>query len=248
MFLLVGLGNPGREHAGQRHNVGFMAADRVHAEHGFSPWKAKFSGQVADGRLGAERALLLKPSTYMNESGRAVAEAMRFHKIEVADLVVMYDELDLAPGKVRIKTGGGAGGHNGIRSIDAHLQKTLGKDYRRLRIGIGHPGHKDRVTGHVLGNFAAADKDWLDPLLDQIARHAELLAKGEDAQFMNRVAMNAASNEPTGARGGDVKNKRGVKATGSGKGQSHIRQARRTKPDAPKTGPMAAMLRKLLGE
>ena len=248
MFLLVGLGNPGSKHAGQRHNVGFMAVDRIQAEHAFSPWRAKFQAQVAEGKLGTEKVLLLKPSTFMNESGRAVAEAARFYKLAASDILVAYDELDLAPGKMRIKTGGGAGGHNGIRSIDTHLQKDFGKDYRRLRIGIGHPGHKDRVTGHVLGDFAKSDHDWLDPLLDQIARHAELLAKGEDAQFMNRVAMNADSNEPTGARGGDAKNKRGVKATQSGKGQSHVRQARRTAPDAPKTGPMAAMLKKLLGD
>ena len=251
MKLFVGLGNPGAQHARQRHNVGFMAADAIASEHGFDPWRSKFSGQVCEGRLGSEKVLLLKPSTYMNESGRAVAEAARFYKLDADDIVVLYDELDLAPGKVRIKTGGSAGGHNGIRSIDAHLAKDIGANYARVRIGIGHPGQKDRVTGHVLGDFRADDHGWLDPLLDQIARHAELLAKGEDAQFMNRVAMNADSNEPTGARGGDVKNKRGVRSTpsgGGGGGQSHIRQARQQKPDAPKTGPMAAMLRKLLGE
>ena len=241
MKLMVGLGNPGAGHARQRHNVGFMAADVIHAEHGFDPWRAKFSGQVADGRLGGEKVLLLKPSTYMNESGRAVAEAARFYKLEAADIVVLYDELDLAPGKLRIKTGGSAGGHNGIRSIDAHLAKDIGQEYARLRIGIGHPGHKDRVTGHVLGDFRASDREWLDPLLDQIARHAGELAKGEHAMFLNRIAMNADSNEPTGAKGGDVKNKRGVKG-------SHIHQARQKQPDAPKSGPMADMLRKLLGD
>ena len=253
MKLFVGLGNPGANHARQRHNVGFMAVDRIAADNGFGAWSAKFQGSVADGRLSgaSDKVVLLKPSTFMNESGRAVAEAARFFKLEAADIVVLYDELDLAPGKVRIKTGGGAGGHNGIRSIDQHLGGTLGKDYRRVRIGIGHPGHKDRVTGHVLGDFRADDQDWLDPLLDQIARHAGLLAEGEDAQFLNRIAMNADSNEPTGAKGGDRKNKRGVKATGSTGGSgggSHIRQARKQTPDAPKTGPMAAMLKKLLGD
>ena len=248
MKLIVGLGNPGANHARQRHNVGFMAVDAIHAEHGFDPWKAKFSGQIAEGRLGTEKVLLLKPSTYMNESGRAVAEAARFYKLEAAEVIVLYDELDLAPGKVRIKTGGSAGGHNGIRSVDAHLAKDIGKDYVRLRIGIGHPGHKDRVTGHVLGNFRSDDRAWLDPLLDQIARHAGELGRGEHAMFLNRIAMNADSNEPTGAKGGDVKNKRGVKATPSGAGGSHIRQARKSAPDAPKSGPMADMLRKLLGD
>ena len=243
MKLFVGLGNPGAGHARQRHNVGFMAVDAIHDEHGFDPWRAKFRGQTAEGRLGGEKVVLLKPTTFMNESGQAVAEAARFFKLEAADSVVLYDELDLAPGKLRIKAGGGAGGHNGIRSLDAHLAKTVGKDYVRLRIGIGHPGHKDRVTGHVLGDFRREDHDWLDPLLAQIARHAGELAKGEHAMFLNRVAMNSDSNEPTGARGGDAKNKRGVKPTGS-----HIRQARRQAPDAPKSGPMAAMLRKLLGE
>ena len=216
---------------------------RIQSDNGFGPWSAKFHGQVADGRLGTEKVLLLKPSTYMNESGRAVAEAARFYKLATDDITVLYDELDLAPGKLRIKTGGGAGGHNGIRSIDAHLAKDFGTDYARLRIGIGHPGHKDRVTGHVLGDFAKSDHDWLDPLLDQIARHAGELAKGEHAMFLNRIAMNADSNEPTGAKGGETKNKRGVKSTGS-----HIHQARKNKPDAPKSGPMAEMLKKLLGD
>ena len=245
MLLLVGLGNPGGQYAGHRHNVGFMALDRIAEDNGFGPWKSKFQGQLSEGRLGNDKALLLKPSTFMNESGRAVREAVQFYKLDLKDVVVFHDELDLAPGKVRVKTGGGNGGHNGLRSIDAHC----GKDYRRVRIGIGHPGHKDRVTGHVLGNFAKSDEEWLTPLLDEIARHADLLAQGEDAQFMNRVAMNADSNEPTGAKGGDKKNKRGVKSTPSGGGgPSHIRQARQQKPDAPTTGPMAAMLKKLLGD
>lgn len=236
MLIFVGLGNPGRQYAGHRHNVGFMAVDEIHRHENFSPWKSRFQGLASEGRIDGQPVLLLKPSTYMNESGRAVGEAVRFYKIEQQDVVVFYDELDLAPGKLRVKTNGGAGGHNGIRSLDSHI----GKDYRRVRIGIGHPGHKDRVTGHVLGNFVQSDHAWLDPLLDEIARNAALLANGDDAGFMNRVALRTRSDEPTGAKG---------QGAARPKGQSHIRQARqpsnKTKP--PSKGPMADMLKKLLG-
>lgn len=235
MLLIAGLGNPGQKHEKQRHNVGFMAVDELHRHEDFSPWKSRFNGMTAEGTVGGEKTLLIKPSTFMNESGRAVGEAVRFYKIELKDVVVLYDELDLAPGKLRIKTGGGAGGHNGIRSIDSHI----GKDYRRIRIGIGHPGHKDRVTGHVLGDFAKTDHIWLDPLLDEIARNADLLAKGDDAGFMNRIALRTQSNEPSGARG----------QTTAKKGKSHIRAANKSgpKPNAPTIGPMADMLKKLFG-
>ncbi|MDA8870725.1 aminoacyl-tRNA hydrolase [Rhizobiaceae bacterium] len=235
MLLIAGLGNPGAQHARQRHNVGFMAVDAIHDAHDFTPWKPRFQGLFSEGRIGSDKVLLLKPSTFMNESGRAVREAAGFFKLEPADIIALYDELDLAPGKVRVKTGGGAGGHNGIRSMDAHLPS---KDYRRVRIGIGHPGHKDRVTGHVLGDFAKADRIWLDPLLDEIARNADLLVASDDAGFMNRLALRTESNEPPGAKGQDSAKKK----------QSHIRGARPgAKPEPPKSGPMADMLSKLFG-
>ncbi len=237
MILIAGLGNPGKQYEKHRHNVGFMAVDEIHRHENFSPWRARFQALTAEGMLGGSKALLIKPTTFMNESGRALSEAARFYKIDLSDVVVLYDELDLSPGKVRVKTGGGAGGHNGIRSIDAHL----GKDYRRVRIGIGHPGDKARVHGHVLGNFAKADQVWLEPVLDEIARNADLLAKGEDASFMNRLALRTQSDEPPGARGQN---------SAKSKGKSHIRQARPSgpKPKPPKTGPMADMLKKLFGK
>jgi PTH1 family peptidyl-tRNA hydrolase len=173
MLIIAGLGNPGAKYAGNRHNIGFMAVDEIVRRHGFSPWRKKFQAEVSEGLLGGESVLLMKPQTYMNESGRAVGEAMRFYNLGPEDIVVLYDELDLAPGKVRIKTGGGSGGHNGIKSIDAHC----GKDYRRVRLGIGHPGSRDRVTGYVLGDFAKADAEWLEPLIEAVGSHADLLAK-----------------------------------------------------------------------
>ncbi len=185
MQLWVGLGNPGAEHSAQRHNVGFMAADAIHAAHRFSPWKVKHKGLISDGMIGAEKVLLLKPQTFMNDSGRAVGEAMRFFKLETADVTVFYDELDLAPFKVKVKTGGGAAGHNGIRSTIAHI----GEDFRRVRIGIGHPGHKDRVLGYVLGNYAKAELDDLVHMLGVIADEAKWLADRDDVRFMNDVAM-----------------------------------------------------------
>ncbi len=185
MQLWVGLGNPGAEHAMQRHNVGFMAMDVIASEHRFGPWKAKFQGSIADGLIGDAKVMLLKPATFMNESGRSVGDAMRFYKLTPADVTVFYDELDLAAFKMKVRVGGGAAGHNGIRSTIAHI----GADFRRVRIGIGHPGHKDRVTGHVLGSWAKAEMDDLAHLLGAVAAEAEWLAKGDDARFMNDVAM-----------------------------------------------------------
>lgn len=185
MKLLAGLGNPGATHALNRHNIGFMAVDSIAETHSFDPWRMRFQGWAAEGRLGGDKALLLKPATYMNDSGRSVGEALRFYKLTPADLIVFYDELDLPPFKVRVKTAGGAAGHNGIRSIDAHV----GADYRRIRLGIGHPGHKDRVTGHVLGNFAKAEMDDLADLLGAVALEAHWLIEGDDARFMNDVAL-----------------------------------------------------------
>ncbi|UAK24965.1 aminoacyl-tRNA hydrolase [Sphingomonas nostoxanthinifaciens] len=185
MQLWVGLGNPGAQYALHRHNVGFMAVDAIAEVHGFEPWRKQFQGWSALGRIGSYRILLLKPATFMNDSGRAVAEALRFYKLDLSALTVFHDELDLQPNKVKLKVGGGAAGHNGLRSIDQHL----GPDYRRVRIGIGHPGHKDRVTGHVLGNYAKAEMDPLADLLGAIAAEAPLLAARDDVRFMNEVAL-----------------------------------------------------------
>ena len=185
MVLFVGLGNPGARHAQNRHNVGFMAADAIASRHAFAPWRRRFQGEAAEGALGGQRALLLKPTTYMNESGRAVAEAVRFYKLPLRDVVVLYDEIDLPPGKLRVKTGGGNAGHNGLRSLSAHI----GNDYRRVRLGIGHPGHKDLVHHHVLSDFAKADRPWVEALLAAIADNAELLARGEDASFQNKIHL-----------------------------------------------------------
>ncbi|MDE8650674.1 aminoacyl-tRNA hydrolase [Novosphingobium album (ex Liu et al. 2023)] len=185
MQLWVGLGNPGPQYALHRHNVGFMAIDTIAEVHGFGPVQKKFLGWLQEGRIGGGKVLLLKPATFMNESGRAVGEAMRFYKLAPDALTVFHDELDLAPFKVKVKRGGGTAGHNGLRSIDQHL----GPDFRRVRLGIGHPGHKDRVTGHVLGNFAKAEMDPLADMLGAIAAEAPLLAAGDDTRFMNDVAL-----------------------------------------------------------
>ena len=194
MQLWVGLGNPGPSYAMHRHNVGFMAADTIAEVHRFGPLQKKFSGWLHDGRIGGTRVLLLKPATFMNESGRAVAEALRFYKLDVSALTVFHDELDLAPFKVKVKTGGGTAGHNGLRSIDQHVQQLGGAEFRRVRIGIGHPGHKDRVTGYVLGNYAKAELDDLADLLGALAGEAEWLARGDDARFMNDVALRLNDN------------------------------------------------------
>ncbi|NPD20436.1 aminoacyl-tRNA hydrolase [Alterinioella nitratireducens] len=185
MQLWVGLGNPGGKYAGNRHNIGYMALDRIAEEHGFSPWRSKFQGSLSEGRFGSEKLALLKPETFMNLSGQSVGEAMRFFKLEPGDVTVFHDELDLAPGKVRVKTGGGHAGHNGLRSLHAHI----GAEYDRVRIGIGHPGHKDRVSGYVLSDFAKAEQDGLDDLLRGIADGAPDLAAGDKGRFMNAIAL-----------------------------------------------------------
>lgn len=186
MRLFVGLGNPGPEYAGNRHNIGFMALERIATRHGIGPWRAKFRGRLAEGTLGGDKLLLLEPQTWMNESGRAVAEAVRFHKLPLGDVVVFHDELDLAAFKVRVKLGGGTAGHNGLRSIQACLGDA---GFRRVRLGIGHPGDRDRVLGHVLGDFAKAERSELETFLDAVADAAPLLAAGDEAGFMNRVAL-----------------------------------------------------------
>ncbi|MDB5599453.1 MAG: aminoacyl-tRNA hydrolase [Xanthobacteraceae bacterium] len=185
MRLLVGLGNPGAEYAGNRHNIGFMAIEAIAKRHNIGPFRRKFQGVVAEGMIGGERVLLLLPGTYMNESGRAVAEAMKFYKLELGDLIVLHDELDLPPGKLRVKTGGGGAGHNGLRSITAHV----GNDYRRVRIGIGHPGDKARVHGYVLSDFAKDERDWVETLIGAIADNVERIARGQDASFQNKIHL-----------------------------------------------------------
>ena len=187
--IWVGLGNPGPQYAMQRHNAGFMAVDTIAEVHSFGPVQKKFSGWMQDGRIGGQRVILLKPATFMNESGRAVAEALRFYKLDVSALTVLHDELDLAPFKVKVKQGGGTAGHNGLRSIDQHVRELGGPDFRRVRIGIGHPGHKDRVTGYVLGNYAKAEMDDLADMLGAIAAAAPWLASGNDTRFMSEVAL-----------------------------------------------------------
>jgi PTH1 family peptidyl-tRNA hydrolase len=184
MKLFVGLGNPGSEYARNRHNVGFMAADEIARAHGFGPWKRKFQGLAADGEIAGEKVLLLKPDTYMNESGRSVGEAARFLKIAEEDIVVFYDEIDLAPAKLKVKSGGGNAGHNGLRSISAHL----GNDYVRVRIGVGHPGSKELVARWVLSDFAKADQVWLEPLLEAIGKAAPRLARNDQSRFLTDVA------------------------------------------------------------
>jgi peptidyl-tRNA hydrolase, PTH1 family len=194
--LLVGLGNPGPKYAGNRHNIGFIALDAVARRFGFAPARSRFHGELAAGRIVGREALALKPMTFMNESGRSVAEAARFYKIQPADIIVFHDELDLAAGKVRVKRGGGAAGHNGLRSIDAHL----GPDYWRVRLGIGHPGDKRRVLGHVLDDFDELDRQWLDPVLAAVAEQTPLLVAGAAAEFMSRVALAIAPPREKSAR------------------------------------------------
>jgi PTH1 family peptidyl-tRNA hydrolase len=185
MRLLVGLGNPGSEHVGNRHNIGFMVVQEIARRHGFPPWRRRFQGVATEGTIGSERVLLLLPGTYMNESGRAVGEAAHFYKLPLSDIVVVHDEIDLAPMKVRVKTGGGVAGHNGLRSITAHV----GNDYRRVRIGVGHPGAKEQVYGYVLGDFAKAERPWVEAVVEVIADNAGLLARGDDATFQNKVHL-----------------------------------------------------------
>lgn len=240
MLLFAGLGNPGTKYADNRHNVGFMAADAIARRHSFSPWSRKFQAEIAEGKIGGERVLLIKPQTFMNLSGQAVGEALRFYKLGASAVTVFYDEIDLVAGKVRVKIGGGSGGHNGIRSLDQHISSA----YRRVRIGVGHPGVKEMVHGHVLGDFGKTDREWLDVLLDAIADSAELLAKGDDSAFMNRITLALRDKlQPTGTDDTPPPQKKPS-------AQSHIRQAR-TQPaptKLPESGPMAAMLKKIFGK
>ncbi|MTI02614.1 aminoacyl-tRNA hydrolase [Roseibium sp. RKSG952] len=188
MKLFVGLGNPGQKYARNRHNIGFMALDRIADDHGFGPWKSKFQAEISEGRLGTEKVLLIKPQTFMNRSGQSVGEATRFYKLDSTDVTVFHDELDLAPGKVRVKAGGGHAGHNGLRSIHDHI----GAAYDRVRLGIGHPGRKEMVSPYVLSDFAKSDADWLDDVLRGVSDGAGQLADGEGGKFMNAVALRTA--------------------------------------------------------
>nr|WP_306268301.1 aminoacyl-tRNA hydrolase [Pararhizobium sp. IMCC3301] len=238
MKLLVGLGNPGLQYARNRHNIGFHTVDEIQSRHGFTPWRDRFQGWVATGTLNDEKATLLKPATYMNESGRSVGEAMRYFKIPLDDLIVFYDELDLAPAKVRVKTGGGAGGHNGIRSIDAHI----GNEYQRVRIGIGHPGHKNLVSRYVLSDFAKADAEWLELLIGSIADAVPTLLKDGSAGFLNELVLRQKpeTERPDRLKSAQKKSSKAtteaaalVKKTGTNAGKKPV-------------GPMAAALKALL--
>ncbi|MDO9414798.1 aminoacyl-tRNA hydrolase [Pararhizobium sp.] len=232
MLVIAGLGNPGPKYANNRHNIGFMAVDAIQRRHSFSPWSKKFKAEISEGELGGERVLLMKPQTFMNLSGEAVGEAMRFYKLGPENVLAIYDELDLTPAKARIKTGGGHGGHNGIKSLDAHC----GREYRRLRLGIGHPGSKEQVHNHVLGDFAKVDRIWLEPLLDALANHADMLVKGEDSQFLNKLTL---------ATGGAQEKEEPAKPAA----KSHIHQARNSAQPKklPASGPMADILKKMFG-
>jgi PTH1 family peptidyl-tRNA hydrolase len=190
--LFVGLGNPGTKYALNRHNIGFMAVDRIADDHGFSPWRARFQGLVSEGALGDEKIILLKPATFMNLSGQSVGEAMRFFKLTPTDVMVFHDELDLAPGKIRVKQGGGHAGHNGLRSMHAHITEGYG----RVRLGIGHPGHKDAVSGFVLSNFSKADAEWMDDLMRGISDGVADLARGETARFLNKIGLRMTPTRP----------------------------------------------------
>lgn len=188
MKLIVGLGNPGAKYAHNRHNIGYLAVERIADDHGFGAWRSKFQGVISEGRVGSEKVILLKPETFMNLSGQSVGEAMRFHKLTPADVIVFQDEIDLAPGKVRVKTGGGHAGHNGLRSLHGHI----GDGYHRVRLGVGHPGHKDAVPGYVLRDFPKADQGWLDDVLRGISDGVDQLVAGDSGRFLNAVALRVA--------------------------------------------------------
>ena len=188
MLIFAGLGNPGAKYARNRHNIGYMAVDRIAGDHGFGPWKSRFQGKVSEGRLGREKILLLKPETFMNLSGQSVGEAMRFYKLTPDDITVLHDEIDLVPGKVRVKTGGGHAGHNGLRSVHQHIGET----YQRVRLGVGHPGRKELVPHYVLHDFHKADDDWIEDVLRGVSDGAPYLADGAKDRFQNAVALRTA--------------------------------------------------------
>lgn len=232
MHLIVGLGNPGPEHAGQRHNIGFMAVDGIARRFSFPAYREKFKGLVADGMIGGERVLLLKPQTFMNLSGESVSAAMGFYKLTAEDVTVIHDEIDLAPGKIKVKTGGGSGGHNGIRSIEAQI----GNGFQRVRLGVGHPGHKDLVHAHVLNRFGKNDAVWLDPLLEAVAGNADMLVRRDAQNFMNRIAI-ATRIEPPLAENENV----------APAPKTEPKPAPAPAAQTERKGPMAEMLSRLFG-
>ena len=242
MHLIVGLGNPGDKYRLNRHNIGFLAVEEIARRHGFPPFREKFKGLIAEGSIDGEKVLILKPQTFMNSSGESVEAAAQFYKLQPADVTVIYDEIDLVPGKVRIKIGGGNGGHNGLRSIDPRL----GPGYRRVRLGVGHPGHKDAVMPWVLGDFSKLDRQWLEPLLDALAANAGLIVKGDDATLMNKLAIAVNGDPADRDQRPETADPTRKKATG----QSHIRAARPKGAPVklPETGPMAAMLAKVFAK
>jgi PTH1 family peptidyl-tRNA hydrolase len=243
MHLIVGLGNPGDKYKGNRHNIGFMAVDAIARRHGFPNFREKFQGLISEGTIDGEKVLLLKPQTFMNSSGDSVQQVTKFYKLGPADVSVLYDEIDLAPGKARVKVGGGNGGHNGLRSIDPQI----GLGYRRVRLGVGHPGHKDLVMPHVLGDFSKAEQNtWLNPLLEALADNAGMIVKGDDNGLMNKLAIATqgdGAERPQRPPTADPTRKKAP-------APSHIRAARRAEPQAkvPETGPMADMLKKIFGK
>ena len=206
MRLFVGLGNPGSDYAKNRHNIGFMAVDEIVHRHSFAPFRSKFQGQLCEGKIAGQKVLILKPTTYMNESGKAVQAAMAFYKLPIQDIIVFHDEMDLVAGKIRMKTGGGHAGHNGVRSIQSHI----GSGFQRVRLGVGHPGDKEKVVGHVLNDFSKADQQWLDKMIEAIGENADLLIKGEDSGFMSKVslALNPPRPKPPRDSQKDTKNKK----------------------------------------
>lgn len=228
MHLIAGLGNPGAAYAGHRHNIGAMAVDAIAARHGFGPFKKKFNSLLADGSIDGQRVVLLKPQTFMNRSGDGIQAAARFYKLDAGEITVIYDEIDLVPGKVRVKTGGGNGGHNGLRSIDPQI----GTSYQRVRLGIGHPGHKELVKRHVLSNFHKKDFDWLDPLLEAVAENADLLVEGNTANFMNKMALALAKADE-------------IVLEKEAKRQKSAAPSQPPGATKPADGPLAGMLKKL---
>lgn len=230
MKLFVGLGNPGTKYERNRHNVGFLMLDRLADDYATTPWKRKFQGLIADASLGGERALFIKPQTYMNESGRSVGEAARFLKIPTEDIIVLYDEIDLAPGKLKVKTGGGNAGHNGLKSLSAHI----GNDYVRVRIGVGHPGDRAQVANYVLSDFSKADRTWLDPMIDEISRAAHHLAKGDPSHFLNDVMKALAPEQPKKTNNKPQKKSADEPATSDAKPEQRSPPAKTE--EKPKTG------------
>jgi peptidyl-tRNA hydrolase, PTH1 family len=240
MHLIVGLGNPGDKYSRNRHNIGFLAVEEIARRNGFPPFREKFKGLVSEGTIAGEKILILKPQTWMNSSGESVEAAAQFYKLAAEDITVVYDEIDLTPGKSRIKRGGGNGGHNGLRSIDPRI----GTNYRRIRLGVGHPGHKDRVMPWVLGDFSKPDLLWLEPLLTALADNADLIVRGDDNTLMNKLAIATQGDAAARPQRPETPDPTRKKAS---VGQSHVRAAREKPLDAglPKKGPMADILAKV---